>query len=138
MVREAEEFAAEDEANRKRIEALNGLSSFVYSLKNQVTDEDGLGGKLDEADRQTILDAIKETTEWLEEEGAGARGFEDSERQEGAVGAQKEATRSRSRRRFVRDEAQVEVERKEREIERMVTMKEHKGMWLIAVYIEGE
>ena len=35
-------------------------------------------------------------------------------------------------------EAQVEVERKEREIERMVTMKEHKGMWLIAVYIEGE
>ena len=33
MVREAEEFADEDEANRKRIEALNNLSTFVYSLK---------------------------------------------------------------------------------------------------------
>ena len=73
MVREAEEFAAEDESNRKRIEALNGLSSFVYSLKNQVTDEDGLGGKLEEEDRKTILDAIKETTEWIEEEGQGAQ-----------------------------------------------------------------
>jgi heat shock protein 5 len=29
MVREAEEFASEDEAQRKRIEALNGLQNFV-------------------------------------------------------------------------------------------------------------
>ena len=72
MVREAEEFAAEDEANRKRIEALNGLSTFVYSLKNQVTDDNGLGGKLDEEDKKTILDTIKETTEWIEEYGQGA------------------------------------------------------------------
>ena len=72
MVREAEEFAAEDEANRKRIEALNSLSTFVYSLKNQVTDDNGLGGKLEEEDKTTILDAIKETTEWIEEYGQGA------------------------------------------------------------------
>ncbi|KAG9092842.1 hypothetical protein FS749_015398 [Ceratobasidium sp. UAMH 11750] len=29
MVREAEEFASEDEAQRKRIEALNGLQNFA-------------------------------------------------------------------------------------------------------------
>jgi molecular chaperone DnaK (HSP70) len=29
MVREAEEFASEDEAQRKRIEALNGLQNYV-------------------------------------------------------------------------------------------------------------
>ena len=72
MVKEAEEFAAEDEAQRKRIEALNSLSTFVYSLKNQVTDDNGLGGKLEEEDKTTILDAIKETTEWIEEYGQGA------------------------------------------------------------------
>lgn len=46
MIREAEEFAAEDEAQRKRVEALNALSSFTYSLKSQLGDEEGLGGKV--------------------------------------------------------------------------------------------
>ena len=69
MVKEAEEFAAEDEANRKRIEALNGLSTFVYGLKSQLGDDDGLGGKLDDDDKRTILDAVKETAEWIEEYG---------------------------------------------------------------------
>jgi heat shock protein 5 len=41
MIREAEDFAAEDEAARKHIEALNGLSSFVYGLKTQIGDQDG-------------------------------------------------------------------------------------------------
>lgn len=72
MVADAEKFAAEDEANRKKIEALNSLSSFVYGLKNQVTDSEGLGGKLDSDDKQTILDAIKEATEWIDENGSSA------------------------------------------------------------------
>ena len=72
MIREAEEFAAEDEANRKRIEALNSLSTFVYSLKSQLGDQDGMGGKLDDDDKKTILEAVKETTEWIEEYGQTA------------------------------------------------------------------
>ncbi|KAF7795187.1 hypothetical protein EIP86_006336 [Pleurotus ostreatoroseus] len=72
MVQEAEEFAAEDEANRKRIEALNSLSTFVYSLKTQLSDDDGLGGKIDDEDKRTILEAIKETTDWIEEYGQSA------------------------------------------------------------------
>jgi len=72
MVAEAEEFAAEDEAQKKRIEALNSLSSFVYSLKSQLADSDGLGGKLDADDKKTLLDAIKETTEWIDSEGQSA------------------------------------------------------------------
>ncbi|KAF9447484.1 heat shock protein 70 [Macrolepiota fuliginosa MF-IS2] len=72
MVADAEKFAAEDEAQRKRIEALNSLSSFVYGLKNQVGDSEGLGGKLDDDDKKTILDAIKETTEWVDENGSSA------------------------------------------------------------------
>ncbi|OSD03699.1 heat shock protein 70 [Trametes coccinea BRFM310] len=72
MVKEAEEFAAEDEAQRKRIEALNSLSSFVYGLKTQLADQDGLGGKLEDEDKKAILDVVKETTDWIEENGQTA------------------------------------------------------------------
>ena len=72
MVSEAEEFAAEDEAQKKRIEALNSLSSYVYSLKSQLGDSDGLGGKLDDDDKKSLLDAIKETTDWIDSEGQSA------------------------------------------------------------------
>ncbi|KZT05220.1 heat shock protein 70 [Laetiporus sulphureus 93-53] len=72
MVKEAEEFAADDEAQRKRIEALNGLSSFVYGLKSQLGDQDGLGGKLSDEDTKTILDALKETTDWIDDYGHSA------------------------------------------------------------------
>jgi len=72
MVAEAERFAADDEAQRKRIEALNSLSSFIYGLKTQLGDQDGLGGKLSEEDKKTILNTIKDTTEWIEENGSNA------------------------------------------------------------------
>ena len=72
MVAEAETFAAEDEAQKKRIEALNSLSSYVYGLKSQLGDSDGLGGKLDADDKKTLLDAIKEITEWIDSEGQSA------------------------------------------------------------------
>ncbi|KAF8494857.1 heat shock protein 70 [Russula emetica] len=69
MIREAEDFATEDEVARKRIEALNGLSSFVYGLKTQIGDQEGLGGKISDEDRKTLLALTKETTEWIETEG---------------------------------------------------------------------
>jgi len=72
MIREAEEFASEDEAARKRIEALNALSSFVYGLKTQIGDQDGLGGKIGDEDRKTLLALTKETTEWIDSEGQTA------------------------------------------------------------------
>jgi len=72
MVAEAEEFAADDEAQRKRIEGLNSLSSYVYGLKTQVNDADGLGGKLDDEDKKTLLDMIKETADWVDENGSSA------------------------------------------------------------------
>lgn len=76
MVREAEEFASEDEAQRKRIESLNGLQNYVWSLKSQVADAEGLGGKLSDGDKKTILGAVKEATEWVEINGQTATGEE--------------------------------------------------------------
>jgi heat shock protein 5 len=72
MVADAEKFASEDEAQRKRIEALNSLSSFVYGLKTQLGDQEGLGGKLADDDKKTILKAVKDTTDWIDENGSSA------------------------------------------------------------------
>ncbi|KAJ4481058.1 heat shock protein 70 family [Lentinula aciculospora] len=72
MVADAEKFASEDEAQRKRIESLNSLSSFVYGLRTQVNDEEGMGGKISAEDKKTLLATIKETTEWIDENGTSA------------------------------------------------------------------
>jgi heat shock protein 5 len=72
MVEEAEKYAEEDKANRERIESRNKLENYAYSLKNQVNDEEGLGGKIDDDDKETIKDAVKETQDWLEENAATA------------------------------------------------------------------
>jgi len=50
MVQEAEDFAEEDKAMKGKIEARNGLENYAFSLKNQVNDENGLGGQIDEDD----------------------------------------------------------------------------------------
>src|SRR5882762_6105968 len=70
MVAEAEKFASEDEAQRKRIEALNSLSSFVYGFKNQLSDQEGLGSKISDGDKTSLLATIKGTTEWIDENGS--------------------------------------------------------------------
>jgi heat shock protein 5 len=69
MVAEAEKYAEEDKATRERVEARNALENYAFSLKNQVNDEEGLGKKISDEDKETILEAVKEAQEWLEENG---------------------------------------------------------------------
>ena len=54
MIAEAQEFAEEDKATSEKIAARNGLENYAFSLKNQVADEDGLGGKIDEDDKESV------------------------------------------------------------------------------------
>ena len=79
MVKEAEEFAAEDELQRKKIEALNALQNYVWGVKSQMTDAEGVGSKISEKDKKTVLEAVKEVAEWIEERGseADAEAFEE-------------------------------------------------------------
>ncbi|CAF9904719.1 MAG: hypothetical protein GOMPHAMPRED_002925 [Gomphillus americanus] len=72
MVQEAEKFAEEDKTTAARITARNGLENYAFSLKNQVNDKEGLGGKIDDEDKETLTEAIKQATEWLEENGSTA------------------------------------------------------------------
>ena len=51
---------------------LIGLENYAYSLKNQVADEEGLGGKIDEDDKETLQEAVKEAQDWLDENSSSA------------------------------------------------------------------
>merc|ERR1711935_1118908 len=68
MVREAEEFADEDKLVKERIDARNGLESFVYNLKNTLDDDDkGVADKISPEDMKELQDLIDETLDWMEE-----------------------------------------------------------------------
>jgi len=82
MVEEAEKYAEEDKAVKERIESRNALENYVYGIKNQVNDKEGLGSKLDEDDKQEILDAIKETQSWLDQNSGTANTEEFEEQKE--------------------------------------------------------
>ena len=67
MVQEAEEYADEDKAVMGRIQARNSLEGYAYNLKNQLEDEEKLGGKVSEEDSETITTAADEVLDWLDE-----------------------------------------------------------------------
>ncbi|KJH47197.1 putative chaperone protein DnaK [Dictyocaulus viviparus] len=66
MINDAEKFAEDDKKVKEQVEARNELESYAYSLKNQISDKDKLGGKLDDADKKTLEEAVDETIQWLE------------------------------------------------------------------------
>ena len=72
MIKEAEAMADEDNRVKEQIEAKNQFENYIYGLKNQVTDENQLGGKLAEDDKKTILDALKAKSTWLDSNGSTA------------------------------------------------------------------
>jgi len=68
MVREAEEFAEEDKKVQGRINARNGLESFLYNLKNTLNDEEkGISEKIEAAEKDELMTMIDESLDWLEE-----------------------------------------------------------------------
>ncbi|KAH6914199.1 heat shock protein [Coprinopsis sp. MPI-PUGE-AT-0042] len=67
MLKEAEQFAEEDELLRKRVEAVNTLSSFVGSVKSQLADKEGLGGKVTESDKAKLKETLAEAGAWIDE-----------------------------------------------------------------------
>jgi L1 cell adhesion molecule like protein len=65
MVREAETYKSEDEKNKSRIEAKNGLENYAYSLRNTIRDEK-LADKLQGGDKDKLNEAIDEALKWLD------------------------------------------------------------------------
>jgi len=69
MLEDAEKFAEQDREVQERVVARNELEQMCYTLKNQVEDKDGLGGKLGEEDKEKILEVVEEKLNWLKENG---------------------------------------------------------------------
>jgi L1 cell adhesion molecule like protein len=65
MVEEAEKYAAEDEANRLRVEAKNSLENYVYSVKSTMNNEN-VTQKMNPADKELVNTKISEMMKWLE------------------------------------------------------------------------
>ncbi|KAK8692799.1 hypothetical protein V6N13_070406 [Hibiscus sabdariffa] len=67
MVREAEEFAEEDKKVKEKIDARTSLETYVYNMKNQISDKDKLADKLESDEKEKVETAVKEALEWLDD-----------------------------------------------------------------------
>merc|ERR1711877_10013 len=65
MVQEAEKYAAEDEANKAKIEAKNGLENYCFTMRNTLQEEK-LQDKFEADDKSKIETAVQETLDWLD------------------------------------------------------------------------
>lgn len=65
MVQEAEKYKAEDDVQRDKVSAKNGLESYAFNMKSTVEDEK-LAGKISDDDKQKILDKCNEVISWLD------------------------------------------------------------------------
>lgn len=43
MLKEAEEYADQDKAEREKVDAKNQLEGYTYNMKNQIEDEEKVG-----------------------------------------------------------------------------------------------
>merc|ERR1712091_216452 len=65
MVQEAEKFREEDEQNKGKIEAKNGLENYCFTMRNTLQEEK-LKDKFEGDDKDKIEKAVQETLDWLD------------------------------------------------------------------------
>merc|ERR1711904_28540 len=65
MVQEAEKYRAEDEENKAKIEAKNGLENYCFTMRNTLQEEK-LKDKFEADDKDKIEKAIQEALDWLD------------------------------------------------------------------------
>merc|ERR1712077_43757 len=65
MVNDAEKFKAEDDKQKERISAKNGLESYCFNMKTTLDDEK-VKDKISEDDRKAISDKCDEAIKWLD------------------------------------------------------------------------
>jgi len=65
MVDDAEKFKQEDEKQRQRIAARNGLETYCLNMQSTVEDA-RLDNKINKNDKNSIMDKVNEVIEWLD------------------------------------------------------------------------
>merc|ERR1711987_21658 len=64
-VSEAEQYRAEDEANRGKVEAKNGLENYCFTMRNTLQEEK-LKDKFEGGDKEAIEKAVQDALDWLD------------------------------------------------------------------------
>merc|ERR1739842_283007 len=62
---EAEKYRAEDEQNKAKIEAKNGLENYCFTMRNTLNEEK-LKDKFEGGDKEKIAKAVQDTLDWLD------------------------------------------------------------------------
>merc|ERR1712028_247070 len=65
MVSEAETYKAEDEANKGKVEAKNGLENYCFTMRNTLQEEK-LKEKFEGGDKENIEKAVQDALDWLD------------------------------------------------------------------------
>ncbi|GKT27712.1 Heat shock 70 kDa protein C [Aduncisulcus paluster] len=65
LVREAQEFEEQDRLVKEQVETRNQLENFAYTTRNMLDDEEKLGGKLNDEEKDTVREYCEETLSWL-------------------------------------------------------------------------
>merc|ERR1719337_466532 len=81
MVNDAEKFKAEDEKQKERISAKNGLESYCFNMKTTLDDEK-VKDKISEDDMKKITDKCDEAIKWLDANQLGEKEeFDDKQKE---------------------------------------------------------
>ena len=80
MVKEAEEFAEQDKMEKEKIQSRNELESYLYNLKNSISET--LSAKLAEDDKAALTKAVDEALVWLEDHPAADKAEYDDKQKE--------------------------------------------------------
>merc|ERR1712018_418647 len=65
MVNDAEKFKADDEKQKEKISAKNGLESYCFNMKSTMDDEN-LKAKISEEEKRMIISKCEEAVKWLD------------------------------------------------------------------------
>jgi len=80
MVKEAEDFADQDQAEKAKVQARNELEAYLYNLKNSINEN--LQGKLSDDENETLTKAVEDGLVWLEDNPAAEKEEMDSKQKE--------------------------------------------------------
>jgi molecular chaperone DnaK (HSP70) len=80
MVKEAEDFAEQDAAERDKVLARNSLEAYLYNMKNSMSDT--LAEKLPEDDKTTLSKVVEDALVWLEDHPAAEKSDYDEKQKE--------------------------------------------------------
>uniref|UniRef100_A0A7S1KSM7 Uncharacterized protein n=1 Tax=Percolomonas cosmopolitus TaxID=63605 RepID=A0A7S1KSM7_9EUKA len=66
MIAKAKQYEDEDRLMKEKIDARNTLESYIYTVRNQLDDENALKGKLSEENAESVKKTIDDAIQWLD------------------------------------------------------------------------